>query len=108
MGSKTLDSWLGRGEPCPASTLSGASAAVTARAAQVFADGFVQQPPSVASVSSFAANTPAFIELRAAGPDLKACCAQGWQGLARVNWHIPRLADVLALCKNRPGWATSV
>ena len=32
----------------------------------------MRQPPSVASVSSLAANTPAFIELRAAEPDLKA------------------------------------
>src|SRR5438445_6706360 len=49
-GRKSRSSSLGRGVSCPASTLSASSAAVTANAAQVFADGFVQRPPGKAGV----------------------------------------------------------
>jgi hypothetical protein len=41
---------LGRGAPWPASTLRAPSGAITANVAQVFADCFVQQPPSRAVV----------------------------------------------------------
>jgi hypothetical protein len=68
--SKSRRSLLARGAPCPASALRAPSACVTASAAQVFADGFVQQPPWEATVLSWIRAVAGFPDDGVAGDGL--------------------------------------
>jgi hypothetical protein len=66
-GRKSRKSF-GRDAPCPASGLPAPPAVVTTSGAQVFADGFVQQPRMTASVRARAALTLAQDDEQAPGP----------------------------------------
>jgi hypothetical protein len=67
-GVEKAESPFGRDAPCPASGLPAPPAVVTTSGAQVFADGFVQQPRMTASVRARAALTLAQDDEQAPGP----------------------------------------
>ena len=62
---KSRKSWLARGPLCLSSALRAPGATVTASAAQVFADGFMQQPRRDAVVRAGGNLAPAFEHRRA-------------------------------------------